>query len=115
MGWWSCDEQVCCKGLLFCQDADVAAALLMGISHASISCPISSLPQQCAHIFTETICRWEAHKRRLTGFLNKVKLRDSAFRHLQFVEAEELKGMAHAFLKVTTFIPFPGFMLRHEH
>ena len=48
------------------------------------------------------VCRTEKQKRRFTGFLNKIALRDSKFRHLSILTDDELKKMAMAFLQAST-------------
>ncbi len=46
--------------------------------------------------------RTEKQKRRFTGFLNKIALKDSTFRHLSILTDDERKKMAMAFLQAST-------------
>lgn len=46
------------------------------------------------------VCRTEKQKRRFIGFLNKIALKDSTFRHLSILTDDERKKMAMAFLQV---------------
>ena len=48
------------------------------------------------------VCRTEKQKRRFTGFLNKIALKDSTFRHLSILIDDEWKKMAMAFLQART-------------
>ena len=48
------------------------------------------------------VCRAEKQKRRFTGFLNKIALKDSTFRHLSILTDDERKKMAMAFLQAST-------------
>ena len=48
------------------------------------------------------VCRTEKQKRRFTGFLNKIALKDSTFRHLSILTDDERKKMAMAFLQAST-------------
>ncbi len=45
-------------------------------------------------------CRWEKQKRRLTGFMDKIKLKDAASRHLILMKDEDLENMSKSFYKV---------------
>ncbi|KAL0018353.1 hypothetical protein WJX79_006177, partial [Trebouxia sp. C0005] len=45
--------------------------------------------------------RVEKQKRRLTGFLNKISLKDSTYRHLNVLTSSDLRQMALGFLKVS--------------
>ena len=47
------------------------------------------------------VCRIEKQMRRFTGFLNKIALKDSTFRHLSILTDDERKKMAMAFLQAS--------------
>jgi len=47
-------------------------------------------------------CRVEKQKRRSTGFLSKIALKDSTYRHLNVLTSSDLRQMALGFFKVRT-------------
>ena len=52
--------------------------------------------------FCNPMCRVEKQKRRMTGFLNKIALKDSTYRHLSVLTGSDMRQMALGFLKVST-------------
>ena len=57
---------------------------------------------QASYFHSDERCRVEKQKRRLTGFLNKIALKDSTYRHLNVLTSSDLHQMALGFLKVRT-------------
>lgn len=51
------------------------------------------------------VARVDKQKRRLTGFLNKIALKDSTYRHLKTLTNTDLRKMAEGFLRVRMHLP----------